>query len=137
MAISGVTVIGYASYQAVHGELNGNTYVLPPNTQIITLTKPGDILYVNKMTFDIVNITGNSDLNNKIIRGYIEALDLVSESKIDLHSEININLQNRSLSFLSNLVSSHQNSNSPPSIWSKSQVSSQIEIFLLQNLDFH
>ena len=36
---------------------------------------------IKEMTFDIVNITGNSDLNNKIIRGYIEALDLVSESK--------------------------------------------------------
>ena len=48
-----------------------------------------------------------------------------------------IDLQNRSLLFVSNLVSRHQNSNSPPSIWSKSKVSAQIEFFLHQNLDFH
>jgi len=36
---------------------------------------------IKEMTFDIVNITGGSDLNNKIIRGYIKALDLISESK--------------------------------------------------------
>jgi len=28
-----------------------------------------------------VNISGNSELNNKIIREYIEALDLFSETK--------------------------------------------------------
>ena len=33
------------------------------------------------MTFDIVNISGDSELNNRIIRRYIEALDLLSESK--------------------------------------------------------
>ena len=38
---------------------------------------------VKEMTFDIVNISGGSGLNNKIIRGYIEALDLISESKIN------------------------------------------------------
>jgi TPR repeat protein len=36
---------------------------------------------IKEMTFDIVNFSGNSELNNKIIRGYIEALDLLSESK--------------------------------------------------------
>ena len=38
---------------------------------------------IKEMTFDIVNISGGSGLNNKIIRGYIEALDLISESKIN------------------------------------------------------
>ena len=46
--------------------------------------------------------------------------NLVLESKIDPHSEIKINLRNRSLSFLLNLVSRPKNSNSPPSIWSES-----------------
>ena len=41
-------------FVAVHGGLNGNTFILPPNTQIITLTKPGEIFYVTKMTLDIV-----------------------------------------------------------------------------------
>ena len=36
---------------------------------------------IKEMTFDIVNISGNSELNNKIIREYIEALDLFSETK--------------------------------------------------------
>ena len=40
-------------------------------------------LDIKEMTFDLVNISGNSELNNKIIRRYIEALDLVSESKIN------------------------------------------------------
>ena len=38
---------------------------------------------IKEMTFDIANISGNSELSNKIIRGYIEALDLFSESKIN------------------------------------------------------
>ena len=38
---------------------------------------------IKEMTFDLVNISGSSDLNNKIIRRYIEALDLASESKIN------------------------------------------------------
>ena len=44
---------------------------------------------VKEMTFDIVNISGGSGLNNKIIRGYIEALDLISESKINASRMIN------------------------------------------------
>ena len=38
---------------------------------------------IKEMTFDIANISSNSELSNKIIRGYIEALDLFSESKIN------------------------------------------------------
>jgi len=38
---------------------------------------------IKEMTFDLVNISGSSELNNKIIRKYIEALDLASESKIN------------------------------------------------------
>ena len=38
---------------------------------------------ISEMTFDIVNITGSSELNNKIIRGYIEAIDILSKSKKD------------------------------------------------------
>ena len=38
---------------------------------------------VKEMTFDLVNISGNSELNNKLIRRYIEALDLLSESKVN------------------------------------------------------
>jgi hypothetical protein len=30
-----------------------------------------------------VNITGSSELNKKIIRGYIEAIDMISKSKKD------------------------------------------------------
>ena len=40
-------------------------------------------LDIKEMTFDLVNISGSSDLNNKIIRRYIEVLDLASESKIN------------------------------------------------------
>ena len=38
---------------------------------------------IKEMTFDLVNISGSSELNNKLIRRYIEALDLVSETKIN------------------------------------------------------
>ena len=38
---------------------------------------------IREMTYDIVNITGSSELNNKIIRGYIEAIDILSKSKKD------------------------------------------------------
>jgi hypothetical protein len=40
-----------------------------------------DHIDIKEMTFDIVNISGDSELNNKIIRRYIEVLDLLSESK--------------------------------------------------------
>jgi hypothetical protein len=42
-----------------------------------------DHIDIREMTFDIVNITGSSQLNNKIIRGYIEAIDILSKSKKD------------------------------------------------------
>jgi TPR repeat protein len=42
-----------------------------------------DHIDIREMTFDIVNITGSSELNNKIIRGYIEAIDILSKSKKD------------------------------------------------------
>ena len=42
-----------------------------------------DHINLREMTYDIVNITGSSELNNKIIRGYIEALDILSKSKKD------------------------------------------------------
>ena len=38
---------------------------------------------LKEITFDLVNINSNSDLYDKLIRRYIEALDLVSESKIN------------------------------------------------------
>ena len=38
---------------------------------------------IKEITFDLVNINSNSDLYDKLIRRYIEALDLVSESKIN------------------------------------------------------
>ena len=38
---------------------------------------------VREMTYDFVNITGSSELNQKIIRGYIEAIDMLSKSKKD------------------------------------------------------
>ena len=38
---------------------------------------------LKEITFDLVNINSNSDLYDKLIRMYIEALDLVSESKIN------------------------------------------------------
>ena len=46
-------------------------------------------LDIKEMTFDLVNISGSSDLNNKIIRRYIEALDLASESKINASRMLN------------------------------------------------
>jgi hypothetical protein len=42
-----------------------------------------DHIDIREMTYDIVNITGSSELNNKIIRGYIEAIDILSKSKKD------------------------------------------------------
>jgi hypothetical protein len=42
-----------------------------------------DHIDVREMTYDIVNITGSSELNKKIIRGYIEAIDMISKSKKD------------------------------------------------------
>ncbi|MDA9800983.1 sel1 repeat family protein [Candidatus Pseudothioglobus singularis] len=42
-----------------------------------------DHIDIKEMTFDLVNITGSSELYNKLIRRYIEALDLVSESKVN------------------------------------------------------
>ena len=42
-----------------------------------------DHIDIREMTFDMVNITGSSELNNKIIRGYIEAIDILSKSKKD------------------------------------------------------
>ena len=42
-----------------------------------------DHIDISEMTFDIVNITGSSELNNKIIRGYFEAIDILSKSKKD------------------------------------------------------
>ena len=42
-----------------------------------------DHIDIREMTYDIVNITGSSALNNKIIRGYIEAIDILSKSKKD------------------------------------------------------
>ena len=38
---------------------------------------------IREITYDIVNITGSSELNQKIIRGYIEAIDIISKSKKD------------------------------------------------------
>ncbi len=38
---------------------------------------------IREMTYDFVNITGSSELNQKIIRGYIEAIDMISKSKKD------------------------------------------------------
>ena len=62
---------------------------------------------------------------------------LASESKLknqsSFRNRFKIDLQNRSLLFLSNLVSRHQNSNSPPSIWSES---SSLNFSSYQNLDF-
>ena len=49
-----------------------NEYILDYNDEHID---------IKEITFDIVNISGNSELNNKIIREYIEALDLFSETK--------------------------------------------------------
>jgi len=42
-----------------------------------------DHIDIREMTYDIVNITGSSELNKKIIRGYIEAIDILSKSKKD------------------------------------------------------
>mgnify|MGYP003978930243 CR=1 FL=1 len=42
-----------------------------------------DHIDIREMTYDIVNITGSSELNNKIIRGYIEAIDILTKSKKD------------------------------------------------------
>ena len=42
-----------------------------------------DHIDIKEMTFDLVNISGSSELYNKLIRRYIEALDLVSESKVN------------------------------------------------------
>ena len=42
-----------------------------------------DHIDIREMTYDIVDITGSSELNNKIIRGYIEAIDILSKSKKD------------------------------------------------------
>ena len=38
---------------------------------------------LKEITFDLVNINNNSDFYDKLIRRYIEALDLISESKIN------------------------------------------------------
>ena len=40
-------------------------------------------IYLKEIMFDSVNINSNSDLYDKLIRRYIEALDLISESKIN------------------------------------------------------
>jgi hypothetical protein len=42
-----------------------------------------DHIDIKEMTFDLVNISGSSELYNKLIRRYIEALDLVSESTVN------------------------------------------------------
>jgi hypothetical protein len=42
-----------------------------------------DHIDIKEMTFDLVNISGSSELYNKLIRRYIEALDPVFESKVN------------------------------------------------------